>query len=94
MAKPSQWLQLSTHICVCEGKPNSPRALTSVWTVKSLRSDGYTGILDSSQNLMSGWTIFHYVQTDATLISSKLLDTNGRLDGNTTSSGRMLLKTD
>jgi hypothetical protein len=48
-------------------------------------------VLDSSRILDSGWTICHYVQTDATLNSSKLLDTDGRLDGKFSSSVWMLL---
>jgi hypothetical protein len=35
--------------------------------------------------------ICHYSRTDATLNSSKLLDTDGHPDGITASSGRMLL---
>jgi hypothetical protein len=45
----------------------------------------------SCRTLMSVWTCCCGVQTDATLNSSNLLDTDGRPDGITTSSGRMLL---
>jgi hypothetical protein len=48
-------------------------------------------MLDSSQNLNSGWTICHYVRTNAILNSLKFLDTDGRPDGKFSSSGRMLL---
>jgi hypothetical protein len=48
-------------------------------------------MLDSSRTLKGGCTICHYVRTDATLNSSKFLDTDGRPDSISTSSGRMLL---
>jgi hypothetical protein len=82
-------MQLSSHIRVYEGKLNSPRTLTGVHTVLPCRSDGCTGMLKSSQILYS--VCCHNVRTDATLNCSKLLDTDGSLDGITTSSGRMRL---
>jgi hypothetical protein len=48
-------------------------------------------MLDSSRTLNSGWTICHNVWTNATLSSSKLLDTNGCPDGKFSLSGWMLL---
>jgi hypothetical protein len=48
-------------------------------------------MLYSSRTLNSSWMICHYVRTDATLNSSKLLDTQGRQDGKFWSSGWMLL---
>jgi len=48
-------------------------------------------MLDSSRTLNSGQMIFHYVRTNETLNSSKLPDTEGRLDGKFSSFGRMLL---
>jgi len=48
-------------------------------------------MLYSSRTLKSDWTICHYVRTNATLNSSKFLDTDGRPDGIATSFGRMLL---
>jgi hypothetical protein len=48
-------------------------------------------VLKSSRTLNSGRTICHYVRLDATLNSSKLLDTDGGPDGIDMSSGRMLL---
>jgi len=47
--------------------------------------------LDSSWTLNNGQTICHYFQTDATLNSSKLLDTDGGSDGIATSSRQKLL---
>jgi hypothetical protein len=52
---------------------------------------GCTGMLKSSRTLNSNWTICHYVWMYATLNSLKFLDTDGRLDGIATSSGRKLL---
>jgi hypothetical protein len=48
-------------------------------------------MLNSFRTLNSGWTICHYVMTDAILNCSKFLDTDGRLDGKFSSSGWMLL---
>jgi hypothetical protein len=48
-------------------------------------------MLDSSRTLQSSRTICHYVRTDATLNSLKLLDSDGRRDDITTSFGWMLL---
>jgi hypothetical protein len=56
----------------------------------SHRPDGCTGMLKSSRTLNSSQTICHYIRTNATLNSSKFLDTDGCLDGITTSSGRKL----
>jgi hypothetical protein len=53
--------------------------------------DGCTGTLKSSRTLNIGRTICHYVRTDATLNSSKFLDTDGRPDGFSTLSRRKLL---
>jgi hypothetical protein len=50
-----------------------------------------TWTLDYSGSLKSGRTICHYVRTNATLNSSKLLDTDGGLDWKFSSSGWMLL---
>jgi hypothetical protein len=44
------------------------------------RLDGFTGTLGSSQTLKSVRTICHYVQMDATLNCSKLLDIDGSPD--------------
>jgi hypothetical protein len=84
-------MQMSSHICVCEKKPNSPRTLTCVQTVLPCHPDGCTGMLEYSRTLKSVRMCFHDVRTDATLNCSKPLDTDGCLDGIATSSGWMLL---
>jgi hypothetical protein len=71
--------------------PNACQTLNSVRKVYPRRPDGFTGTLESSRTLKSVLTICHYVRTDATLSCSKLLDTDGRLDGKFSSSGQMLL---
>jgi hypothetical protein len=84
--------QKPCYLSNMEWRPSLPRRLDSIAT-----SSGRTWLLDSSRTLNSSWTICHYVRTDATFNSSKLLDTNGHPDGgcfdrwaserNTTSSG-------
>jgi len=84
-------MQLSSHIRVCKGKPNSPRTLVGVRTVLPRLSDGCTDTLESSRTHKSVQTCCHDVRTDATLDCSKLLDTKGSLDGIATTSRLMLL---
>jgi hypothetical protein len=62
-----------------------------VQTESSHRPNGCTGMPKSSRTLNSGRTIFHYVRKDATLNSSKFLETDRHPDGIATSSGRKLL---
>jgi hypothetical protein len=87
----SERLQLSSHICVWDKNPITCRTLNGVRTVLPRHLDGCTWTLDDSRILNSGRTIFHYVQTDATLNSSKLLGTDGGPDRKFSSSERMLL---
>jgi len=84
-------MQLSSHIRVCEGKPNSPWTLIGIRTVLPCRLDRCTGMLESSRTLKSIRTCCHDVRTDATLKGLNLLDTDGSLDGIAMSSKWMLL---
>jgi hypothetical protein len=77
----SKRMQLSSHIRVCEGNPNSPRTLTGVRTVLPRRPHKCTRTLETSQTLKSVRTCCHDVRRDATLNYLKLLDTDGRLNG-------------
>jgi len=60
----TRW-QLSSHICDCEGKPNSPQALTGNWTVYPRSPDRCTGVLESSRTLKNVWMCCHDVRTYA-----------------------------
>jgi hypothetical protein len=84
-------LQLSSHLCVCEGNPFKCRTLTGVQTVLPHHPDRCIRTLESSWTLKSVWTCCDDVWTDATLNYSKLLDTEKSPDSIPTSSGWMLL---
>lgn len=73
----SRRMQLSSHICICKGKPNSSQTLTGILKVLPRRPDGCTITLESSRTLKSIRTCCHDVRTDATFNCSKLLDTDG-----------------
>jgi len=87
----SERMQLSSHNCVWDKNPITCRIQNGVQTVLPHRPDGYTWTLDSSRTLKCGRTICHYVRTDANLNILKFLGTDGRPNGITTLSRRMLL---